>query len=156
MLYFDLLKDLPVLLCCLTLLEVSPMRSHVAPWQLLLSSKWESRLTWTGCLLVPFFLHSPLKLHCLEVITPIDYHSSTCSFFHTNSGHFVFVHMGCYETAGVITVHLMRGSFNAYNGSCYQPPESTGKKQAYSSSTLVHPPVPVSVQLGITWAEGDV
>lgn len=47
-LYFDLLKDLPVLLCCLTLLEVSPMRSRLVPWQLL-SSSWESRLTWTGC-----------------------------------------------------------------------------------------------------------
>lgn len=36
------------------------------------------------------------------------------------------------------------------------PPESPGKKQAYSNSALVPPPVPVSVQLATTWAEGDV
>lgn len=130
-LYFDLLKDLPVLLCCLMLLGVSPMRSHLVPWQLLLSSSWESRLTWTGCLLVSFFLHSPLKLPCLEVITPHWLPQLHLFFFPHKQWSFIFFeNMGYYESAGVITVHLMRGSFYAHNGSCYHVPSgSTGKSK---------------------------
>lgn len=89
-LYLDLLKDLLVLLCCLSLLEVSPMGAHLVTWELLLSCSWDSRLIWTRCLLVPFFLHSGsqtplLRGHHIHWLPQLHLFS-----FHTNSGYFGF------------------------------------------------------------------